>query len=65
MNLLDLYQKNVLIFEKYYMWFIILFLCLIVGIISTDLKKEMGIIPWSQWIIVGGLVLYMVIVWIF
>ena len=46
------------------MWFVIFFLCIFAAIVSGDLREEIGIVPWIQWIVVGGLVLYMVFSWI-
>jgi hypothetical protein len=47
------------------MWYFIFFLCIFVAINSGELREEIGLIPWIQWLIIGGLVIYMVLSWVF
>ena len=47
------------------MWFIVLFICIFIAIHSDSLREDLGWFVWTQWLLVGGLVLYMVLSWIF
>ncbi len=47
------------------MWFFIFFVCIFVAICSDEIREGIGWFPWIQWIIVGGMFLYMVLSWIF
>lgn len=46
------------------MWYFIFLVCIFVALCSKELREDIGTFVWSQWIVIGGLILYMVLSWI-
>nr|QMP83224.1 MAG: hypothetical protein [Caudoviricetes sp.] len=46
------------------MWFLIFFVCIFVAINSGEIREEIGTFVWGQWLVIGGLLFYMVLSWL-